>query len=151
MSCKSIDLRMKVGLIRFDCIDKTLNDMVPQLIPREPVNIDGVKPGFNTIRSNIQTNETTVHVEIDPTSNAPIAVFDGKKKKTKDFSLQFNFSFDLECDIHIPTNQKTSSREESISIPISSTYIPSTTSSPNFPRLTPYSTLRRSSSRTNVQ
>lgn len=61
----------------FVFLDKTLNDVVPQLIPREPVNIDGVKPGFNTIRSNIPTNES-IHVEIDPTSNAPIAVFDGK-------------------------------------------------------------------------
>jgi hypothetical protein len=50
--------------------------MVPQLIPRDPVNSDGVKPGFNSIRSNIQTNET-IDVEIDPTSNAPIAIFDG--------------------------------------------------------------------------
>lgn len=52
--------------------------MVPQLIPRDPVNIDGIKSGFNSIRSNIQTTET-LHVEIDPTSNAPIAVFDGIK------------------------------------------------------------------------
>jgi hypothetical protein len=50
--------------------------MVPQLIPRDPVNSDGVKPGFNSIRSNIQTNEI-INVEIDPASNAPIAVFDG--------------------------------------------------------------------------
>ncbi|CAF3491826.1 unnamed protein product [Rotaria sp. Silwood1] len=64
---------------------KTLNDMVPQLIPRDPVNMDGIKSGFNSIRSNIQNN---IDVEINPTSNAPIAVFD-------------------ECDIHIPTNQKT--------------------------------------------
>ncbi len=56
--------------------------MVPQLIPREPVNIDGIKPGFNTIRSNIQINET-IHVEIDPTNNAPIAVLDGNNKQSK--------------------------------------------------------------------
>jgi hypothetical protein len=56
-------------------IDKTLNDMVPQLIPREPVNVNGVKPGFNIIRANIQNN---IDVEIEPTSDAPIAVFDGK-------------------------------------------------------------------------
>ncbi|CAF3395587.1 unnamed protein product [Rotaria sp. Silwood1] len=106
---------------------KTLNDMVPQLIPRDPVNNDGIKPGFNLIRSNIQTNET-INVEIDPTSNAPIAVFD-------------------ECDIHIPTKQT----EESIFVPITSlstTYV--STTSPNFPRLTPYTTLRRSSSKTNL-
>ncbi|CAF4549590.1 unnamed protein product [Rotaria sp. Silwood1] len=125
---------------------KTLNDMVPQLIPRDPVNNDGIKPGFNLIRSNIQTNET-INVEIDPTSNAPIAVFD-------------------ECDIHIPTKQtgefilkKLShdllsffvSSEESIFVPITSlstTYV--STTSPNFPRLTPYTTLRRSSSKTNL-
>ena len=65
--------------------------MVPQLIPREPVNIDGVKPGFNTIRSTIQTNET-IHVDIDPTSNAPIAVFDGKNKTTI-FDIFFLFFF----------------------------------------------------------
>jgi hypothetical protein len=52
--------------------------MVPQLIPRDPVNIDGVKAGFNSIRANFQTN-ATIHVEIDPTSNAPIAVFDGMR------------------------------------------------------------------------
>lgn len=51
--------------------------MVPQLIPRDPVNIDGVKPGFNSIRSNIQAAEG-ITVEIDPTNNAPIAVFDGR-------------------------------------------------------------------------
>lgn len=61
-------------------IDKTLNDMVPQLIPRDPVNLDGIKPGFNTIRSTIQTNEIN-HIEIDPTNNAPIAVFDGNFKR----------------------------------------------------------------------
>jgi hypothetical protein len=49
--------------------------MVPQLIPREPININGVKPGFNSIRANIQNN---IDVEIEPTSDAPIAVFDGK-------------------------------------------------------------------------
>jgi hypothetical protein len=119
--------------------------MVPQLIPRDPVNIDGVKPGFNTIRSTVQTNET-IHVDIDPTSNAPIAVFDGKNRKHR-FSRYFIYVFLLiECDIHIPTNQKPGI-EESISIPVTS-YAPPP--SPNFPRLTPYSTLRRSSSRTNV-
>ncbi|CAF1523170.1 unnamed protein product [Adineta steineri] len=106
---------------------KTLNDMVPQLIPRDPVNLDGVKPGFNSILSNIQINETT-NIEIDPTNNAPIAVFD-------------------ECDIHIPTNQT----EEPVYIPVNSllsTSVPIT--SPNFPRLTPYTTLRNLSSKTNV-
>ena len=86
------------------CLDKTLNDVVPQLIPREPVNIDGVKPGFNTIRSNIPTNES-IHVEIDPTSNAPIAVFDGKIPSF--FDSPHSLSSLLECDIHIPSNQKT--------------------------------------------
>ena len=66
--------------------------MVPQLIPRDPVNIDGVKPGFNTIRSTIQTNET-IHVDIDPTSNAPIAVFDGKRKNTDFLDISFMFFF----------------------------------------------------------
>lgn len=80
-----------------------MNDVVPQLIPREPVNIDGVKPGFNTIRSNIPTNEN-IHVEIDPTSNAPIAVFDGKSHH---YSILFSILSFLECDIHIPSNQKT--------------------------------------------
>ncbi|CAF1250354.1 unnamed protein product [Adineta steineri] len=88
---------------------KTLNDMVPQLIPREPINMNGVKPGFNSIRTNIQN---TIDIEIDPTNDAPIAVFD-------------------ECDIQILPNQK----DESIS------------SSPTFPRLIPYSTLRRSLTR----
>jgi len=136
--------------------------MVPQLIPRDPVNNDGVKPGFNSIRSNIQTNET-IDVEIDPTSNAPIAIFDGIESYF--YYIFIFFSFITECDIHIPTNQKPGKfieknfylnlffiyLEESISIPItslSSTYVPTTP--PNFPRLTPYSTLRRSSSRTNV-
>ena len=143
-------------------LDKTLNDMVPQLIPREPVNIDGVKPGFNTIRTTIQTNEM-IHVEIDPTSNAPIAVFDGKKRNS---SIDFIRSSRLECDIHIPINQQSGkcfflihslshllliASEESISLPItslSSTYHPP--ASPNFPRLTPCTTFRRSSSRSNV-
>jgi hypothetical protein len=58
-------------------IDKTLNDMVPQLIPRDPVNIDGIKVGFNSIRSNIHYN---IDGEFDPTNDAPIAVFDGTKK-----------------------------------------------------------------------
>lgn len=49
--------------------------MVPQLISREPVNMNGIKPGLNSMRSNIQNN---FHVDIDPTSDAPIAVFDGK-------------------------------------------------------------------------
>jgi hypothetical protein len=133
-------------------LDKTLNDMVPQLIPRDPVNIDGVKPGFNTIRSTIQTNET-IQIDIDPTSNAPIAVFDGNKSIFEIFHL---FVFLIECDNHIPTNQKPGQLisissphlfflflEESIS-----TYV--SPPSPNFPRLTPYSTIRRSSSRTNV-
>ncbi|UJR28556.1 hypothetical protein I4U23_009790 [Adineta vaga] len=62
---------------------KTLNTMVPQLIPREPVNIMGMKAGFNSIRSNIQDN---LQIEIDPTSDAPIAVFD-------------------ECDINTKLNQ----------------------------------------------
>ena len=81
----------------------------------------------------------------------------------------YSFHLIIECDIHIPSNQNTGKiifdiyleflvvfflsayLEESISIPItslSSTYVPTT--SPNFPRLTPYTTLRRSSSRTNV-
>jgi len=42
------------------------------------VNSDGVKAGFNSIRSNIQINET-INVEVDPTNNAPIAVFDGMR------------------------------------------------------------------------
>ncbi|CAF1306275.1 unnamed protein product [Rotaria magnacalcarata] len=106
---------------------KTLNDMVPQLIPRDPLNSDGIKPGFNSIRSNIQINET-INIDIDPTSNAPIAVFD-------------------ECDIHIPTRQT----EESTPMPItslSSTYL--SMASPSFPRLTPYTTLRRSPSKINI-
>ncbi len=60
--------------------------MVPQLIPRDPVNIDGIKPGFNTIRSNIQTNET-IHIDIDPTNNAPIAVFDGNYFRDNSFLI----------------------------------------------------------------
>lgn len=64
--------------------------MVPQLIPREPVNIDSVKPGFNLIRSNIQPNEI-INVEIDPTSNAPIAVFDGKNIEFFHISMYCNF------------------------------------------------------------
>jgi hypothetical protein len=126
--------------------------MVPQLIPRDPVNIDGVKPGFNSIRSNIQTNEI-INVEIDPTSNAPIAVFDGIEYDLYAYTFHCLFLFLIECDIHIPTNQtgeflnKVNSNlfsinlEESITIPITST-------SPNFPRLTPYTISRTSSSRT---
>ncbi|CAF0948059.1 unnamed protein product [Adineta ricciae] len=63
---------------------KTFNDIVPQLIPREPINSIGMKPGLSSIRSNIQDN---LEIEIDPTSDAPIAVFD-------------------ECDINTKTNQK---------------------------------------------
>lgn len=78
MSCEYLacarGLFVTVGLA---VVDKTLNDMVPQLIPRDPVNSDGVKAGFNLIRSNVQVHET-VNVEIDPTNNAPIAVFDGR-------------------------------------------------------------------------
>ena len=69
------------------------------------MNIDGVKPGFNTIRSTIPTNET-IHVELDPTSNAPIAVFDGQTQRSSSNNL-IELSSLLECDIHIPTNQKT--------------------------------------------
>ncbi|CAF0748398.1 unnamed protein product [Rotaria sordida] len=94
---------------------KTLNDMVPQLIPRDPVNMNSIKSRFNSIRSNIQNN-----IDINTISNAPIAVFD-------------------ECDIHIPTNQK----DELMTSPISSS------SSPNFPRLISYSTLRTSISKKN--
>jgi hypothetical protein len=54
-------------------LDKTLNDMVPQLIPRDPVNM---KPGFLSMRTNID-------IEFDPTNDAPIAVFDGKKLSKK--------------------------------------------------------------------
>ena len=50
--------------------------MVPQLVPRDPVNNNSIKPGFNSVRSNIQINEPS-HIEIDLTNNAPIAVFDG--------------------------------------------------------------------------
>ena len=57
-------------------IDKTLNDVVPPLIPRDPLNSDVLKAGFNFIRPAIPTNEG-MQVEIDPTSNAPIAVFGG--------------------------------------------------------------------------
>ena len=88
MSCKSFTCLFEIQVI-FVYIDKTLNDMVPQLIPRDPVNSDGVKPGFNSIRSNIQLNET-VNIDIDPTNNAPIAVFDGKEKQAyllQSFSL----------------------------------------------------------------
>jgi len=46
--------------------------MVPQLIPRDPVNM---KSGFNLIRTNISNN---IDIEFDPTTDAPIAVFDGK-------------------------------------------------------------------------
>ncbi|CAM4749618.1 unnamed protein product [Rotaria magnacalcarata] len=63
---------------------KALNNTVPQLIPREPVNMSGIKPGFNSIRSIIPNHNGT---EIDLPNNAPIAIFD-------------------ECDIHISTNQK---------------------------------------------
>jgi hypothetical protein len=46
--------------------------MVPQLIPRDPVNM---KSGFNSIRTNISNN---IDIEFDPITDAPIAVFDGK-------------------------------------------------------------------------
>ena len=60
--------------------DKSFNDMVPQLIPREPVNIDGVKAGFTSVRPNISSIPIVQHheIDIDPTRDAPIAVFDGK-------------------------------------------------------------------------
>jgi hypothetical protein len=52
--------------------------MVPQLIPRDPVNIDGVKAGFASVRSNIlHLHPTHPDIGIDPTNDAPIAVFDG--------------------------------------------------------------------------
>jgi hypothetical protein len=76
--------------------------MVPQLIPRDPVNLEGVKAGFNSLRAHIQTNET-INVEIDPTSNAPIAVFDGIEYYLYSYELYFIL---IECDIHIPTNQR---------------------------------------------
>lgn len=57
-------------------VDKTLNEMVPQLIPRDPVNSNGVKMPFHPLRTTLQTNET-INVEIDPTTSAPIAVLDG--------------------------------------------------------------------------
>jgi hypothetical protein len=47
--------------------------MVPQLIPREPVNM---KPGFLSMRSNISNN---IDIEFDPINDAPIAIFDGRK------------------------------------------------------------------------
>lgn len=135
-------------------LDKTLNDVVPQLIPRDPVNIDGVKPGFNTIRSNIPTNES-IHAEMEPTNNAPIAVFDGtEKKRLQQTSFTICLFSLAECDIHIPPNPKTGefiSPEKPTTLPItspSSTYHPP--ASPNFPRLTPFTTLRRSSTRSNV-
>jgi hypothetical protein len=36
-------------------LDKTLNEMVPQLIPRDPVTSDGVKPVIAPIRSTALT------------------------------------------------------------------------------------------------
>lgn len=57
-------------------VDKTLNDVVPPLIPRDPLNSEVLKAGFNFARPAMPTNEA-IQVEIDPTSNAPIAVFDG--------------------------------------------------------------------------
>ena len=57
-------------------VDKTLNEMVPQLIPRDPVNSNGVKMPFHPLRTTVQTNEP-INVEIDPTTSAPIAVLDG--------------------------------------------------------------------------
>ena len=50
--------------------------MVPQLIPRDPVNSNGVKMPFHSLRTTLQMNET-INVEIDPTTSAPIAVLDG--------------------------------------------------------------------------
>lgn len=80
MSCKSIKIACCFVLSFSFVLDKKLNDMVPQLIPREPVNINGNKPGFNSIRSNILNNNV---IDIDPTKNAPIAVFDGKDNSTE--------------------------------------------------------------------
>jgi len=59
-------------MIQLNSLDKTINDMVPQLIPRDPVNM---KSGFNSIRTNISNN---IDIEFDPINDAPIAVFDGK-------------------------------------------------------------------------
>jgi hypothetical protein len=59
-------------MIQLNSLDKTINDMVPQLIPRDPVNM---KSGFNSIRTNISNS---IDIEFDPINDAPIAVFDGK-------------------------------------------------------------------------
>jgi len=59
--------------------------MVPQLIPRDPVNM---KSGFNSIRTNISNN---IDIEFDPTTDAPIAVFDGKIIFKKIIFLQNSF------------------------------------------------------------
>lgn len=60
-------------------IDKTFDERVPQLIPREPVNIEAMKAGFNSNRLNLHPNQPQAQNEItiDPTTDAPIAVFDG--------------------------------------------------------------------------
>ena len=74
MSCKSgrpVVLPQSVISI----LDKALNEVVPQLIPRDPVNSDGVKPGFNSIRTNPYHH---ADAEIVPTGDAPMAIFDGK-------------------------------------------------------------------------
>ncbi len=55
-----------------NCIDKPLNETIPQLIPRDPVNM---KSGFNSIRTNISNH---IDIEFDPTNDAPIAVFEGR-------------------------------------------------------------------------
>ena len=74
MTCKLFSATY-LSIVSSFFLDKTFNDIVPQLIPREPINNVRMKSGLSSIRSNIQDN---LEIEIDPTSDAPIAVFDGK-------------------------------------------------------------------------
>jgi hypothetical protein len=95
MSCTLYDVEMSERLIDCYIPDKTLNDVVPQLIPREPVNIDGVKAGFTSVRSNIHQLQIHHHVDIDidPTNDAPLAVFDGKQEFIIDLLVSLAFLF----------------------------------------------------------
>ena len=86
--------------------------MVPQLIPREPVNIDGVKAGFTSVRPNLSAMPMTqqLEIDIDPTRDAPMAEFDGNcfVRHRNGFSSR---SRDLECDIPLSINERSKTKQ----------------------------------------